>query len=282
MMETKEVHSTRKRDSPTRARGMLHRSNTSFTHLHAVLFSDAMRQIFTPGLGWYKKSTNLEWRSVMNEATSSTVVVWDLPVRIVHWLVVIAVGLSWWSAEERLMDLHRYSGYALLGALVFRIYWGLVGSPTARFSRFVRRPGAVIAYLRDPPAAAAPGHNPLGGWSVMAMLVLLLTQVGLGLFVTDVDGLESGPLSYLVSFDASRELAESHELVFNIILGFIAVHIVAVLFYLIVRRSNLIGAMFTGRRPAHTVNGTVAHVSLIRIWPGVALAALAVWMVART
>jgi cytochrome b len=219
----------------------------------------------------------------MNEASSATVAVWDLPVRVLHWLIVIAVGVSWWSAEERLMDVHRYSGYALLGILVFRIYWGLVGSPTARFSRFVRGPSAVAAYLRNPPSVpAAPGHNPLGGWSVVAMLVLLLTQVGLGLFVTDIDGLESGPLSYLVSFEASRELAESHELVFNIILAFIALHIAAVLFYLIVRRTNLIGAMFTGRRPARSLNGGVAHVSLMRIWPGLALAALAVWFVART
>jgi cytochrome b len=217
----------------------------------------------------------------MNEASSSTVVVWDLPIRVLHWLIVIAVGVSWWSAEQRLMDVHRYSGYALLGVLVFRIYWGLVGSPTARFSRFVRGPSAVLTYLRSPPVAAPPGHNPLGGWSVIAMLVLLLTQVGLGLFVTDIDGLESGPLSYLVSFEASRELAESHELVFNIILGFIALHLVAVLFYLVVRRTNLIGAMFTGRRPAHAVNDSVAHVSLMRIWPGIALAALAVWIVAR-
>jgi cytochrome b len=219
--------------------------------------------------------------SAMNEVNSSTIVIWDLPVRALHWLIVIAVGVSWWSAEERLMDVHRYSGYALLGMLVFRIYWGLVGSPTARFSRFVRRPSAVAAYLRNPPTTAAPGHNPLGGWSVVAMLLLLLTQVGLGLFVTDIDGLESGPLAYLVSFEASRELAESHELVFNIILGLIAIHIVAVFFYLLVRRTNLIGAMFTGRRPAHMVDGTVVHVSLMRIWPGIALAALAVWAVAR-
>jgi cytochrome b len=220
--------------------------------------------------------------SVMNEANSSTVVVWDLPVRVLHWLIVIAVALSWWSAEQRLMDVHRYSGYALLGVLVFRIYWGLVGSPTARFSRFVRGRSAVAAYVRGrSPVPGAPGHNPLGGWSVVAMLVLLLTQVGLGLFVTDVDGLESGPLSYLVSFEASRELAESHELVFNIILAVVALHIAAVLFYLVARRTNLVGAMFTGRRPAHTINGSVAHVSLMRIWPGVALAGLAVWLVAR-
>lgn len=218
----------------------------------------------------------------MNETQSPTVLVWDLPVRVLHWLIVIAVGVSWWSAEERLMDVHRYSGYALLGVLVFRIYWGLAGSPTARFAHFIRGPGSIAAYLRSPAGPAEPGHNPLGGWSVVAMLVLLLTQVGLGLFVTDIDGLESGPLSHLVSFEASRDLADSHELVFNIILAFIALHIAAVLFYLFVRRTNLIGAMFTGRRPAHAITKPVVHVSLMRIWPGIALAVLAVWFVART
>jgi cytochrome b len=217
----------------------------------------------------------------MNKNNTWTVVVWDLPIRVVHWLIVVAVGVSWWSAEERLMNVHRYCGYALLGVLVFRIYWGLAGSPTARFAHFVRGPSSVAAYLRNPPVAAEPGHNPLGGWSVMAMLVLLLTQVGLGLFVTDIDGLESGPLSYLVSFEFSRELAGWHGIVFNIILGCITLHIAALLFYLLVRRTNLITAMFTGRRPAHAIAGRVTLVSLTRIWPGIALAALAVWLVAR-
>lgn len=209
-------------------------------------------------------------------------VVWDLPVRVLHWLMVIAVGLSWWSAEERVMDVHRYSGYALLGLVIFRIYWGFAGSSTARFSQFVRGPKAIAAYVRDRPAAGPPGHNPLGGWSVVALLLLLLTQVTLGLFVTDIDGLESGPLSYLVSFETSRALAEAHEIVFNILLGFIVLHIAAVMFYLFVRRTNLIGPMFTGRRRAAADAQGATLVPLWRALPGIAIAALAVWYVARS
>jgi cytochrome b len=216
-------------------------------------------------------------------------IVWDLPIRLFHWLIVAAIAVSWWSAENRLMDVHRYSGYALLGLLIFRIYWGIVGSPTARFAQFVRSPSAIARYLKAPDARTTAGHNPLGGWSVVAMLALLLTQVSIGLFVTDIDGLESGPLSYLVSFEASRTLAAAHEIIFNILLAVIALHIAAILFYLIARRTNLIGAMVSGRRsgPDHSVGhstdpATMQPASLWRIWPGIALALVAVWFVART
>jgi cytochrome b len=212
----------------------------------------------------------------------TTVTVWDLPVRLFHWLIVAGIAVSWWSAEYRLMNVHRYSGYMMLGLLVFRIYWGLFGSPTARFAQFIRGPSAVARYLREPATHAAPGHNPLGGLSVVAMLLLLLTQVGLGLFVTDIDGLESGPLSYLVSFETSRTLAERHETIFNVLLAFMALHIAAILFYLFARRTNLIAAMITGRRTGISRVAPVQLASLWRIWPGVALALLAVWLVART
>jgi cytochrome b len=208
-----------------------------------------------------------------------SIIVWDVPVRLLHWAIVIAVSVSWWSAEERLIEVHRYSGYALLGIVVFRIYWGFVGSPTARFSQFVRGPAAVAAYLREPPVPPPAGHNPLGGWSVIAMIALLLTQVSIGLFVTDIDGLESGPLSHLVSFDTSRTLADAHEIVFNVLLALIALHIVAVLFYLFARRTNLIGAMVTGRRKSHEVSAEVTLVSMWRILPGLVLAGLVVWFV---
>jgi cytochrome b len=217
----------------------------------------------------------------MNSEPSRTVVVWDWPVRLVHWLFVLCVAISWWSAEEHKMDVHRYSGYALLGLVLFRIYWGFAGSTTARFAQFVRGPKAVADYLRNPPVPPPPGHNPLGGWSVVVLLALLATQVTLGLFVTDIDGLESGPLSYLVSFETSRVLADVHEVVFNVLLGFIALHIAAVLFYLLVRKNNLIGAMFTGRRPADAVGAATKLVSMWRVLPGAAIAALIVWYVSR-
>jgi cytochrome b len=211
---------------------------------------------------------------------STEVRVWDWPVRLTHWLFVGCLVLSWWSAEERAMDWHRYSGYALLGLLVFRIYWGFAGSSSARFSTFVRGPGSVISYLRGASEQREAGHNPLGGWSVAAMLALMLTQVLIGLFVSDVDGIESGPLSHLVSFEASRTLADIHEIVFNVILVLIALHIAAILFYLLAKRDNLVVAMLTGRRRMARM-AAMTPVPAWRVIPGLALAAGVVWWVAN-
>src|SRR5688572_1325523 len=215
----------------------------------------------------------------MNSA-SNEVRVWDWPVRLTHWLFVFCLALSWWSAEERAMDWHRYSGYALLGLLVFRIYWGFAGSSSARFSTFVRGPGSVVSYLRGSGEQHRDaGHNPLGGWSVAAMLTLMLAQVLIGLFVSDVDGIESGPLSHLVSFDTSRTLAEIHEIVFNAILIFVGLHIAAILFYLLVRKDNLVVAMLTGHRRNVRVK-PMLPVPAWRILPGIVLASGVVWWIA--
>lgn len=212
---------------------------------------------------------------------STEVRVWDWPIRLTHWLFVSCLALSWWSAEQRAMDWHRYSGYALLGLLIFRIYWGFAGSSSARFATFVRGPSGVVAYLRGTSSEHQDaGHNPLGGWSVAAMLTLMLAQVLIGLFVSDVDGLESGPLSHLVSFQASRTLADIHEIVFNVILGLIVLHVAAILFYLLAKRDNLIVAMLTGKRRATRMN-SMTPVPAWRVILGIALAAGVVWWVAN-
>lgn len=178
------------------------------------------------------------------------------------------------------MDWHRYSGYTLLGLLIFRIYWGFAGSSSARFSQFLRGPRGLIAYLRESREAHRDaGHNPLGGWSVAAMLTLMLGQVVIGLFVSDVDGLESGPLSHLVSFDTSRTLAAIHEIVFNVILTLIALHVAAILFYLLARRDNLVSAMLTGKR-SNVRMMAMTPVPAWRVIPGVVLATSIVWWVA--
>jgi len=212
--------------------------------------------------------------------TSAAIHVWDWPVRLTHWLFVFCIALSWWTAEENVMDWHRYSGYTLLGLLVFRIYWGFAGSSTARFSQFLRGPSGILAYLREARETHRDaGHNPLGGWSVAVMLALMLAQVVIGLFVSDVDGIESGPLSHLVSFGASRTLADIHEVLFNVILTFIGLHIAAILFYLLVRKDNLIVAMLTGRRRDASVK-PMLPVPAWRILPGIVLASGVVWWVA--
>lgn len=214
--------------------------------------------------------------------TSATRVrVWDLPTRLAHWLIVAGVAFSWWTAESGRMDWHRYSGHVLLGVVLFRLFWGFAGATTARFAHFVRGPRAVVDYLRAR-APLTPGHNPLGALSVLALLATLAVQIGLGLIAVDVDGIESGPLSMYVSFATGRTAAKWHHRIFDGLMWLIALHVVAVLFYLLVRRQNLIAAMFTGEReyPAPPAE-TVRFASRARLVIGIILAGALTWMVAR-
>lgn len=179
------------------------------------------------------------------------------------------------------MDWHRYSGYTMLGLLLFRIYWGLAGSSTARFARFVASPRAVLEHLRlrREERARIVGHSPLGSWSVVAMLLAIATQVTLGLFATDIDGLESGPLSYLVSFDAGRAFAAAHELSFDVLISLVALHVAAILFYLVYERNDLVTAMLNGRKRIDGALSRMQPVPVWRLWTGVALATFLVWMI---
>jgi cytochrome b len=176
---------------------------------------------------------------------------WDAPTRIVHWALVILIALAWWSAEAGQMDWHRWAGYGVLGLVLFRLIWGFAGSASARFAGFVRGPLATIAYLRTLPGRAPsdmPGHNPLGAWSVLAILAAVIAQVVTGLFTVDIDGIESGPLSDRVSFDTGRQFAEWHHWSFTAIEVLAAIHVAAIVFYLVYKRSDLITPMITGRR----------------------------------
>jgi cytochrome b len=176
---------------------------------------------------------------------------WDGPTRIVHWALVVLIAFAWWAAENDKMDWHRWSGYAVLGLLAFRLIWGFAGSASARFASFVRGPAATLAYLKTLPHrhhADVPGHNPLGALSVLALLAVLAAQVVTGLFAVDVDAIEAGPLSDRVSFDTGRLLAKWHHWSFTALEALVVLHLAAVAFYLIYKRSNLIGPMVTGRR----------------------------------
>lgn len=206
---------------------------------------------------------------------------WDLPTRLVHWLLVVLLLVAWFTGGEN-MQLHRWTGYTILGLLVFRLWWGVAGGSTARFAHFLTGPGKTLAYLRtlgSRSAGETAGHNPLGAWSVLAMIVVMLVQVGLGLFASDIDGLESGPLSHLVDFDASRAAAELHELTFRVLQALVALHIAAVAFYWIWKRQNLIGAMITGKRPfqGEALRQAKAWSYLV----GLALAVLVAWFIAK-
>ena len=170
--------------------------------------------------------------------------IWDLPIRLFHWLLAGLIAFSWWSAEFHYDDLHIWSGMAVLSLLIFRILWGLFGSSTARFANFVRGPRAVFGYLGG--KWRGIGHNPLGALSVIALLGLVSVQTGLGLVASDEDGLMQGPLANLVSMGVSEAAAELHEELFNVLLALIGLHVAAILYYRF-RGKRLVGPMLTGR-----------------------------------
>lgn len=170
------------------------------------------------------------------------VLVWDAPVRVVHWLMVASFAAAWFTAEsERWRLVHVSAGYTLAGLVAFRIVWGLVGTRHARFASFVRGPSAVIAYLRglvSGRSAHTPGHNPAGALAILALLggSALLTASGWALY-NEVGG--SG-LEHL--------LEELHEALANGLLALVAVHVAAVVLSGRLHRENLVRAMVDGRQ----------------------------------
>lgn len=178
---------------------------------------------------------------------STRIPVWDLPVRLFHWLLVALMVALWASGEFGKLDLHMLLGKAALTLLLFRLMWGFAGSRTARFTSFVKGPGRILAYLRTPMPVL--GHNPLGALSVLALLTLALTQGMSGLFTTD-DIFTEGPLVALVSSKTAALLSSVHRIGFKVLMALVAVHVGAILYYRIVKRDNLVLPMITGTKTA--------------------------------
>jgi len=206
--------------------------------------------------------------------------IWDLPTRLFHWAVVLLVPALWWTHQIDRLDLHILLGEVMLGLVLFRLIWGVIGSSTARFANFLRGPGRAFAYLRGR-APGGFGHNPIGGWSVAAMLLLLAVQVGLGLFVSDEDGLNTGPLSHFVSYESARTLADRHETMFYVLLALIVLHVSAIVYYWAVRRNNLVTPMLTGRREAPADGAAMVGAPLGRFVAALVLAAGLTWVISN-
>ena len=204
--------------------------------------------------------------------------VWDGPTRLFHWLLVALIAAAWWTGENEDLTWHYRIGLAVLILIMFRLIWGFIGSSTARFAGFVKGPRAIAAYLRGV-SPHAVGHNPLGALSVLALLGLVAAEVVLGLFATDHDGIQPGPLSYLVSVEASDAARELHEIGFNVLLAVIALHVAAILYYWLFKRDNLLGPMLSGSREAPEGTEPMRAVPLWRAGLALALATALAWWV---
>ena len=156
----------------------------------------------------------------------------------------------------------------------------MFGSSTARFSQFVRGPRTIADYLRGR-SAASIGHNPLGALSVLLLLGLMIIEVGFGLFTQDVDGIEAGPLAQYVSYETADWAREWHELLFNVIVGVVALHVAAILFYLVVKRDNLVGPMITGRKRFDAPVTAPRMASAANAAVGILLSAAIAWLVSK-
>lgn len=171
--------------------------------------------------------------------------VWDLPIRLFHWLLVASIAFAYVSGQlgGNLIDWHARAGFLIVGLVVFRLVWGVVGTPTARFASFVRGPAAIAAYLRG--EWRGIGHNPLGALSVLGLLALVGAQAATGLFTND-DIAFQGPFADWVGKELSDRFHGWHALLQNGLLALIGVHVAAIVFYARVKKENLVKPMITG------------------------------------
>ncbi len=223
----------------------------------------------------------------MAEEPVRRVKVWDAWIRLVHWGIVSLVVISWAAMETGNVEAHYVSGYAVLTLLLFRLAWGVAGSDTARFARFLRSPAAAFRHLahfrrREPDTEI--GHNAAGGWMVLVLLGLLLVQAGSGLFANHEPGMSydaHGPLALRVSDATSAWLTGVHHLTFNLVLAAAGLHVLAVAAYLVLKGQDLVGPMLTGFKslPARLAPPRMGSPVLAASF--LAAAALAVWGITR-
>lgn len=218
----------------------------------------------------------------MNRDDLPSVRVWDLPTRLFHWSLVLLIALQYASGEFGWLssDWHFRLGYATLALVLFRVLWGFFGSQTARFGDFVRGPATVLRYVAELArgrAVHAPGHNPLGGWSVLAMLASVALQAVSGLFTSD-DIVDEGPLVARASAATVDWMGWLHHVNRYVLVGLIVLHVLAVLMHRIARKENLVAPMLHGRSRLVAARG-LRFVSSWRALALLAVSAGAVWAV---
>jgi cytochrome b len=194
--------------------------------------------------------------------------VWDLPVRLFHWLLVLNIAASWYTAEHgddylnlgdrafAYIEIHFFLGYFALALVGFRIIWGIVGPKHARFSNFLAGPKKILAYAstvlrRD--AKPSIGHNPLGGWMVALMLAMIGSQAFTGLFMIDNSDIYPAIYHGSVSSELGSAFSRFHHINFDVLLWVVSLHVLAILFYVFYKRQNLVHPMITGKKLATVV-----------------------------
>lgn len=192
---------------------------------------------------------------------------WDRPTRVFHWSLVVLGLISWWTAEYSYYEWHEKSGLLLASLIMFRILWGFWGGRTARFAHFIKGPQAVIHHVGElarRQAEPSAGHNAVGAYAVLLMLLLILVQIVTGLFSQADYGVFLGPWADLVSTARSEAMTSLHHQIFTFLQIIVGLHIVAVLLYWALLKQNLIGPMISGRKAGLSAP-SVAEPSLLRL-----------------
>jgi cytochrome b len=179
-----------------------------------------------------------------------TILVWDAPTRVFHWLIVALVAVAYVTQKLNWMDWHAMSGDGVLVLLLFRLAWGAYGGETARFASFLASPRATLAYLahasrREPDVQI--GHNPAGGWMVMALLGLLLGETLTGLYALN-DIAQVGPLTAITPARLANMIDALHSTLWGALLAAATLHVLAIATYRAVKGQDLVTPMITGRK----------------------------------
>ena len=195
--------------------------------------------------------------------------IWDLPLRIFHWLLVLSIAAAWYTSEQDngLIEYHLLTGYFVLGLITFRIVWGFLGTTHSKFINFFPSLNKVIIYIQSFKQAKPlnyPGHNPLGSLMVFFMLTIILLQAVSGLFMND-DIFTSGPYYGSVDTELESVFVFIHRNGFNLILAAILFHICAVIFYERVKKQALVLSMLTGKKSAKLVDkkDSITHSKIV-------------------
>ena len=209
------------------------------------------------------------------------VLVWDIPIRVFHWLIVVLVAAAYATWRLNWMVWHGWVGDALLALALFRLLWGFFGGETARFSHFLASPRIVVQHfktsLRREPDRQI-GHNPAGGWMVLILLALLLVETLTGLYVAN-DIADEGPLTEMVPAWVANAITSAHAIVWDALLAAIVLHVLAIAGFAAIKGQNLLRPMITGTKvlPASVDaprRGSLARAGLLLLGCGVAAAIL--------
>ena len=207
--------------------------------------------------------------------------VWDLPLRLFHWLFAISILASWYTSEQEgeMIERHMQLGYFILGLVLFRLIWGFAGTKHSRFSQFFPTPSKLFNHLRTSPEKY-PGHNPLGSLMVFFMIFLILLQAISGLFIND-DIFSSGPYYGTLSAEMETLMKYIHHTAFNFMIGAITFHILAILYYRFKLKIDLITPMITGKKPEHEINNNnISHSKIVTaIVIAIGVATFVYWLV---